>query len=192
MEWAPLINSKQEAENGRGELWHAVLLGILSFPARVAWAQVSPSPCHRLAGARQHQVHGGCGIAAIVIIATNAKTMGLMRKREDDAVHLAAQIADAPLRDRGVGETASDGVRGYPNVGQQACARPDARTSSICETSAGCSPYCYGKRQPSFWAPTIYTTRLPSPQLTRRRLVQFGDGETKNVLVAYRDLAPRA
>jgi predicted outer membrane lipoprotein len=40
------------------------------------------------------------GVAALAIIAAIAKTVDMRRKREDDAVHLQAQIADALLRDR--------------------------------------------------------------------------------------------
>ncbi len=40
------------------------------------------------------------GIAALVVVVAIAKAIDLKRRREDEAVHLQAQISDALLRDR--------------------------------------------------------------------------------------------
>jgi hypothetical protein len=79
----------------------AFLMGM-----QAAWAQTATTPAPMAPGTGGAETPSAWlwgilfAIAAIVIIAAIAKTIDMKRKREDEAVHLQAQIADALLRDR--------------------------------------------------------------------------------------------
>ena len=84
----------------------AFLTGVLGLFGQSAWAQTAAAPMTPGAGGAstasgQSWLWGILlGVAVLAVIAAIAKTVDMRRKREDDAVHLQAQIADALLRDR--------------------------------------------------------------------------------------------
>ena len=76
----------------------AVVLMVVPALSSSAWAQTPSMPASG-AGTKSAATIIGIVVALLVIIGAGVKLLDLKRKREDEAVHLQAQLSDALLRE---------------------------------------------------------------------------------------------